>query len=275
VTVNSGKGDVTAAGLGAGVHISARGDVRLSAILGAAEVHFSDGNHNFSAHQIEGDVSAEGHCDDITISEIKGKVSLNGEFFGETHLENVGGSVHLHTSVTDLDAGSLPGEITLSSDDLRVNEARGPVRVTTHSKDVDLNQIYGDVSVENRDGRIAVEPAGNYSVDAKNSKGDVEVSLPPNVSASVNANTHNGDIVSDYAIPSSEGENKTAVFTLGSGGARIVLSASNGDVRIKKGSGFPVAPPVASVPKVVKTPAVPNAPKLKTSKALPPHPVTQ
>jgi len=100
VTINSGKGDVAAAGLGAGLHISARGDVRLSDIKGSTDVRFSDGNHNFSAHQIEGDLSADGHCDDVTLSEIKGKVSLNGDFFGETHIENVSGPVHLHTSVT-------------------------------------------------------------------------------------------------------------------------------------------------------------------------------
>jgi DUF4097 and DUF4098 domain-containing protein YvlB len=272
VTVNSGKGDVTAAGLGAGFHVSARGDVRLSDMKGSVDVRFSGGNHNFSAHQVEGDVSADGHCDDITVSEIKGKVTLTGEFFGETHLENVSGAVHLHTSVTDLEVASLPGDITLSSDDLHVNEAKGMVRVTTHSKDVDLNQIYGDIYAENRDGRIAVAPAGNYAVDAKNSKGDVEVSLPPNASASVNARTHNGDIVSDYAIPSTEGENKTVTFTIGSGGSRIALRAENGDVRIKKGAAFPAA---LSVPTVPKAPVAPNAPKLKTSKALPPHPVTQ
>jgi len=272
VTINSGKGDVAAAGLGAGLHISARGDVRLSDIKGSTDVRFSDGNHNFSAHQIEGDLSADGHCDDVTLSEIKGKVSLNGDFFGETHIENVSGPVHLHTSVTDLELASLPGDVTLNSDDLRVNQAKGPVRASTHSKDIDLSQIYGDVSVQNRDGRISIEPAGNYAIDAKNAKGDVEVSLPPNASASVNARTHNGDIVSDYAIPSTEGENKTISFTIGSGGARIVLSAENGDVRIKKGSAFPAAPPAADLP---KTPAAPHAPKLKTSKALPPHPVIQ
>ena len=59
------------------------------------------------------------------------------------------------------------------------------MRVVTHSKDMDLSQIYGDSYVEDRDGRIAVEPAGNYSVEAKNAKGDVEVTLPPNASATV------------------------------------------------------------------------------------------
>jgi len=108
--------------------------------------------------------------DDVTFSEIKGKVTQTGEILGDVHLENVSGATHLHTSVTDMQVAELPGDLTLDSDDLHVNNAKGPVRVMTHSKDIDLSQIYGDSYVEDRDGHISVEPAGNYSVDAKTAK---------------------------------------------------------------------------------------------------------
>jgi DUF4097 and DUF4098 domain-containing protein YvlB len=272
VNINAGKGDVTAAGLGAGISVTALGDVHLNTIAGSVEAHFSKGKHDFSAHDVQGDVTSDGDLNDITFSEIKGKVTQNGEILGDVHMESINGPVHLHTSMTDLEVAELPGDLTLNSDDLRVNEAKGQVRVVTHSKDIDLSQIYGDSYVETRDGRISVEPAGVFGVDAKNSKGNVEVTLPPNASATVNARTHNGDIVSDYPAPSAEGENKMTTFTIGSGGSRIVLSADNGDVRIKKGPGFPSEPPptVSS-----KSPAAPNVTKLKPSKSLPPQPVTQ
>jgi len=141
-------------------------------------------------------------------------------------MEQVSGPIHLHTTVTDLDVAELTGDMTLNSDNLRVNEAKGPVRVSTRSKDIDLSQIYGDSYVETRDGRIEVEPAGAYSVEARNNKGDVEVTLPPNASASVNARTHNGDIVSDYATPATSGENKLANFTIGSGALELKLGGA-------------------------------------------------
>jgi len=270
VTVNAGRGDVTAASLGADVNVVApHGDVHLNSITGYVQVHFTSGRHDFSAHQVDGDVTADGHCNDLTLSEIKGKVTVNGEIFGEVHIENVSSLIHLHTSVTDLQVAALPGDLTLNSDDLRVTEAKGQVRVTTHAKDVDLSQIYGDSYVEDRDGRISVAPAGAYGVEAKNSKGDVELTLPPNVSALVNARTHNGDIVSDFAMPASAGENKFANFQIGSGGSRIVLSAENGDVRIKKGPAFPATPPMPTAA------IAPNVPHLRAPKSLPPHPVTQ
>jgi DUF4097 and DUF4098 domain-containing protein YvlB len=276
VTVNAGHGDVTAAGLGTGLNLTtSHGDVHLNSISGSVEVHFPNGHHDFSAHQVDGDLSSDGDINDLTLSEIKGKVTQTGEILGDVHIENVGGSIHLHTSVTDLQVAGLPGDLTLNSDDLRVTEATGKVRVTTHAKDVDLSQIYGDTYVEDRDGRVSLEPAGNYGVDAKNSKGDIELSLPPSASATVNARTHNGDIVSDYPIPSMDDENKSAIFQVGSGSNKITLTTDNGDVRIKRGSAFPATPPPPAVAGAPEAPEPPRAPHLKTPKPLPPQPVTQ
>jgi DUF4097 and DUF4098 domain-containing protein YvlB len=276
ITVDAGHGDITAAGLGSGISVTSQsGDVHLSAITGPVQMHFSNDHHDFSAHQVDGDITLD-DCNDLTLSDIKGKITQSGQIRGDVHVENVTGPIHLHTSVTDLQVAGLPGDLTLDSDDLHVSEAKGAVRVTTHSKDVDLSQIYGDTYVEDRDGRVSVEPAGNNGVEVKNSKGDVEVSLVPNASASVSLNARNGDIVSEYPMPTIEGENKVASFTIGNGGARIVLSTDNGDLRIKKGSAFPATPPPpASAAAPTAAPAAPGAPQLKTRKPLPPQPVTQ
>ena len=278
VTIDSGKGDISAAGLGAGIHVNAQGDIHLSSIAGLVEVRFSGGKHDFSAHEIAGDLTAEGDCNDLTLSEIKGKVAQNGEIVGDVHMESVSGPIHLHTSVTDLQVAELPGDLTLDSDDLRVSEAKGQVRVVTHSKDVDLSQIYGETYVQNHDGSISVEPAGAYAVDAKNGKGDVEVTWPPNASATVDGRTHNGDIMTDFGLMIGGDENKTVSGHIGAGGAKIVLSADNGDVRIKKGSGFPALPPTPAAPAVrssAASPETPAAPHLKAQKALPAKPVSQ
>jgi DUF4097 and DUF4098 domain-containing protein YvlB len=277
VTIDAERGDVIAAGLGAGIGVTAaHGDVHLSAIAGSIQAHLSNGKHDFSAHQVDGDLTADGDLNDFTLSEIKGKVTQNGEILGDVHLENVSGPIHLHTSVTDLQVAELPGDLTLNSDDLRVTEAKGQVRVVTHSKDVDLSQISGDTSVEDRDGRIAIEPAGNFSVVAKNSKGDVEVTLPPSASATVDGRTHNGDIFTEFDLPIGGDENKTVAGKIGSGGSRIVLSTENGDLRIKKGSASPATPsPAQGAEAAPKAPAAPNAPHLKAPKALPAQPVTQ
>ena len=275
VTIDAGHGDITAAGLGTGVSVSSEhGDVHLSSIAGPVQMHFSSDQHDFSAHQVDGDLTLN-ECNDLTLSDIKGSVTQSGEIRGDVHIENVTGAVHLHTSITDLQVPSLPGDLTLDSDDLHVSQAKGSIRVVTHSKDVDLNQIYGDSYVEDRDGRVSVEPAGNNGVEVKNSKGDVEVSLQPNASASVNLRTRNGDLVSDYNMPSVDGDTKVATFQVGSGSARIVLSTDNGDIHVKKGSAFSSTPPTPETENGAKPSEAPKGPHLKTPKPLPPEPVTQ
>jgi DUF4097 and DUF4098 domain-containing protein YvlB len=271
VMVNISEGDVTAAGMGGGIIVTANGDVHLNSIAGPVEAHFPKGNHDFSAHDIRGDLSVDGNLHDVTFSEIKGKVAQNGEIEGDVHMEVIHGPLSLHTSVTNLEVAELPGDLSIDSDELRVNEAKGQVRVVTHSKDIDLNQIYGASYAEDRDGEISIEPAGAYAVDAENRKGGIEVTLPPSASAMVTARTHNGDIISDFAIRPSEGENKLATFQIGSGASKIVLSAENGDVRIKKGPAFAPAPAAAPAAGT----EAPSALHLKTSKALSARPVTQ
>jgi DUF4097 and DUF4098 domain-containing protein YvlB len=273
VSIHSNRGDVTAANLEAGLNVnSSNGDVRLSLIKGSVQAHLSNGKGDFSAHQVGGDITVDGNCNDLTLSEVAGKVMINGELFGNVHLEKINGPIHVHTSVTDLDVASLPGDLNLNSDDLHVTEAKGQVRVTTHSKDVDLSEIYGDTYVEDRDGRIAVEPAGNYGIEAKNRKGDVEVTLPPNAQATVTGNTRNGDIVTDFELAISGDESKSVNGKIGAGGPKLVLSAENGDLHIKRGTDVPGPPPAIAAEPAAPSP---NAPHLKAPKAPAAPPVTQ
>lgn len=275
VTIKSGWGDVTAAGLGAGMDVTTRGDIHVNSIAGPVQAHFVNGRHDdFSAHDVQGDLTLDGDVNDLTLSEIKGSIAQHGDIPGDVHIENVTGPIHLHTSVTDLQLASLPGDLTLDSDDLHVTEAKGNVRVTTHAKDVDLSQIYGDTTVEDRDGRISVEPAGAYGVDARNNKGDVEITLPPNGAGTVDGRTHNGDIVTDFGLNVSGDEDKTVTGRIGSGGAKIYLSTNNGDVRIKKGPAFPATPPAPEVENA-PTPPPPSSRHLKANAPLPQQPVTQ
>jgi DUF4097 and DUF4098 domain-containing protein YvlB len=244
VTVNAGHGDVSATGLAAGISITApHGDTRLSAITGPVGMHFSGGKQDFSAHQIQGDIVADGNCNNLTFSDIQGRITTTGEILGEVHIANVSGPISLHTSVTDLQVASLPGELTLDSDDLRVVEVKGAVHVVTHDKDVTLSQIYGDTFVQDSTGDISLAPAGAYSVEASNGKGGVDLTLPPNAAGTVDGHTQNGDIESDYPLTISGDANKSVSGKIGAGGPKIVLNAVNGDLRITKGPPVPPQPP--------------------------------
>jgi DUF4097 and DUF4098 domain-containing protein YvlB len=121
--------------------------------------------------------------------------------------------------------------------------------------------------VEDRDGTISVEPAGSYGVEARNEKGDVNVTLPPDAAATVTGRTHNGDVVADFGLSVSGDEDKTVTGKIGSGAARIVLSTENGDLHIKKGPAAGAEPPA--------TASAPGGKHLKSKNTLPQQPVAQ
>ncbi|HEY9128138.1 MAG TPA: DUF4097 family beta strand repeat-containing protein, partial [Acidobacteriaceae bacterium] len=275
VNVTTSHGGLTVAGLNGNVDAQLQhGDMAASAIQGYVRAHISN-NGDFAAHDIQGDVMLEGNGGDLTISDVKGKVTMQGDYTGDTHLERVDQTVHFHSSRTDLEIVKLPGDLSLNSDTLHATQVTGPVRLVTRSKDIELNQVSGEAHIEDRNGRVEVEMAGSYPVEIKNEKGDVELALPANANVTVDARTHNGDIVSDFPLTVSGEEDKTMAGSVGKGGAKVELSTQHADLRIRKGGETaPQAP--AAAPAAPKAPGAPkNVPHLKSSKTEEPTTVSQ
>jgi DUF4097 and DUF4098 domain-containing protein YvlB len=278
VNVTTGHGGVTVAGLGGNVDAEVQhGDLETTAIQG--HVHARLSNHgDFSAHDIQGDVTVEGDGGDLTISDIHGKVTLQGEYGGDIHLEHADQAILFHSSRTEMELGRLPGDMSMTLDSLHVTQVVGPIHVVTHSKDIEMSQVYGDTHIEDKDARVELDMAGSYPVEVKNNKGDVEISLPPGAGMSVDAKTHNGDVVSDFPLEISGDEDKTMTGNIGKGGPRLVLSTEHADLRLRKGDEVPPLPALSGAPKAPsapKTPPVPGAPHLKTSKGETATPVAQ
>jgi DUF4097 and DUF4098 domain-containing protein YvlB len=279
VNVTANHGGVTVAGLGGNVDAEVQhGDLETTAIQGYVHARLS--NHgDFSAHDIQGDVTVEGNGGDLTISDIRGKVDVQGDYTGDTHLERASQSVHFHSSRTDLELARLPGDLSLNGDSLHATQVVGPVRVVCNrSKDIELSQVYGDTYIEDRDARVEIDMAGSYPVEIKNNKGDIEVSLPPNAAQTVDAHTHNGDIVSDFPLQISGDDDKTMTGNIGKGGPKLVLSTEHADLRLRKGEEAPPLSSLAAPPKAPaapKAPEAPHVPHLKALKGETSTPVTQ
>ena len=236
VNVTSGHGAVTVAGVGGDVDADVQhGDFETTAIGGHVHAHLN-GHGDFSAHEVKGDVTVDGNGGDLTLSDIHGKVIMEGDYTGDTHVERAEQSVRFHSSRTDFEVARLPGDMSLDGDSLHATQVVGPVRVIlSRSKDIEMSQVAGDTHIEDKDARIELGMSGAYAVEVKNSKGDVEVSLPSNVGQTVDAHTHNGDIVSDFPLEISGDEDKTATGSIGKGGPKLEIATQHADVRIRKG----------------------------------------
>jgi DUF4097 and DUF4098 domain-containing protein YvlB len=255
--ITAGHGDITLQGLKTTATITApHGDVKLDNVSGNVQAHMSKGD--FSAHSIQGDVSVEGHLGDVTISDVQGKALLDGEFFGDTHLEHVAQSVHFHSSRTDLELSKLDGDITMDSEDLHITQAAGPLRVVTHSKNIEASQLTGDVRIEDANGEVNVamaNPVGNVVITNRNQP--ITLTLPPNANFALDATTNEGDIQSDFPLTITGGESRrTATGQIGKSTVKIQTTQDHSDIRLRKEESMagpaapeppaPPAPPAAA-----------------------------
>jgi DUF4097 and DUF4098 domain-containing protein YvlB len=256
VTVTANHGEVRLSSLGSAVNVTANhGDVVLSAIKGGVTAHVNNSGSSFSARDITGPLSLEGHGQDLTLSNIGGAVNLAGDFYGSTHLERISGEIKYHTSRTDFQLARLDGEMTISPDaDLSVDRALGPVVLTTRNRNITLERIAGDLSVTNRNGSVDVTsapPLGNVTVQNRN--GSVSLTLPDKAAFTVSATTDDGDMNNDFSLSSQDHDDrKTLNGNVGNGGSLIRINTSQGDVALRKASIAPLPPhpPVPPAPPI-------------------------
>lgn len=249
VEVVTGRGDVNIATRDGDVQATAnRGDLTFQTINGNVTANLRRGS--VRTEDIHGDVSISGRISDVAARDITGSLTLNGEFFGEMDLARIAKGITFHSSRTDMDMASLPGDLTLEPGDLRARAVTGPMHVNTRSKDIHIEDVAGELKIENSNGLVEYH-AGNKlgMVDITNSRGDVQLTLPTKASFAVTADARRGDIQSEFdGIAVSEAHNDhTASGAVGSGGPQIRISDTNGDISFRKGEA-PPPPENASAP---------------------------
>ncbi len=240
--IQSGRGDVTVEGLNGRVEVTARrGDVRLDQIGASVQAQMHQGD--FSAHNVKGQALVEGSGGDVTLSEISGNAAIHGEFTGDVHLQQVGGTVTFQSSRTQITVPKLDGQMTLDSGDLGMDRASGPIVIKAKAKNIDLSSITGDVQIQDSDGDVSLAmglPMG--SINIANRTGSVRLQAPENGNFKVKASTSGDEsLSSDFPLTASTANGmKTLQGQVGSGGPPVVLRTTHGRVEIKKG---PVSTP--------------------------------
>ena len=246
-TVN--HGDIQVHSFRAPVQVTANhGDIELSSITGPVAAHINNAGSSLSAHSISGPFQVEGKSLDLTLSDMQGPVSLQGDFFGTTHLERIAAPVTFHTSRTDLQFMRLDGELEISQNaDLTASQLVGPVLLNTRNRNISLERVSGPLSITNRNGTITVtlaEPIAPVMIENRN--GEVDVTLPTTAQFNVQAETTNAELENEFGLSlTQEGDRPKLLGSVGKGGPLVQISTSQADISLHKGSveSLPVRPP--------------------------------
>ncbi len=253
VILNANHGDIHVDRLQAFLKITANhGDVSLSSITGPVTSHINNNGSTFSVHQVKGSVTLEGHADDLTLSNIYGAVSLTGDFYGDTHLEQIDGPVRFHTSRTDFQLARLDGQIDISSEEITGDQLAGPVVLTTRNRNLHLERVAGPLSVTNRNGTVDITAAPPLAaVTVQNRDGGVALTLPQSASFMLSATTDDGSIENDFSLGAVNHEQRAVLTgTVGVGGPLMRIDNNHGDIAVHKANVGPLlpAPPHPPVP---------------------------
>ncbi|UCG48895.1 MAG: DUF4097 family beta strand repeat protein [Phycisphaerales bacterium] len=116
----------------------------------------------------------------------------------------------------------------------------GNAALETYNGSVTCREIAGDAQVETHNGHVDVSysatasPVGEVSITTYN--GSIEFAGPPNLSAAVDASTHNGSIRSDLpVVVVGELRRKNQLQgKIGAGEGKLVLRTHNGSIKITK-----------------------------------------
>jgi DUF4097 and DUF4098 domain-containing protein YvlB len=245
VSVQTAHGDISVAGLRASVAITnSHGGVTADDLGGSLTAQMDRGD--VTLHDVAGDVAINGAADDVAISGVRGRTLMNGDFFGDTRVSDVSGSVHFHSSHTDLQVGKLAGELSLDHGDLGLDNASGGVQLRADAKDVDIKNLAGDAEIDDGNGDIdlvASAPLGNLRVHANT--GSVSVTVPRTSSFSVQASTNDSDDLSSDFPGSTETNSGRKTFhgAVGQGGPHLTLTADHGDLTLQRGDAADATPP--------------------------------
>lgn len=121
---------------------------------------------------------------------------------------------------------------------ISISEVNGRIDFSASNGGVVLKKCGGSVHGSTTNGGLVVELAGDHwegeTLDVRTTNGGVSMSVPENYSAHLQTGTVNGSISVDFPVTVQGRITKELAVNLGSGGATVRATTTNGGVRIKR-----------------------------------------
>lgn len=209
-------------------------DVDIDNISGRAYINSANGKLSISNSTLDGDLRNVNGRLTVKSSDIAGSVSTINSF------------MKLNKADDGIRASTINGGI-------EIEEAKDKVRVRATNGDIEIGSLDGSIRARTTNGSviftmIGESNTGDHGIDIETLNGDVEVTIPENFSMSfeIYVTEDNGSqrkekytIKSDFNLNIEEKERRDSYEVIGSGKIgdgkhRVNISATNGNVIIKK-----------------------------------------
>jgi Putative adhesin len=199
---------------GGGVEFTARAKTVWPLSIGIHELHIE------VRLPKDGDLKVETGDGEIHASGLSGNIDLrSGD--GELSVSALSGVLRLHTGDGGIDGRDLDGQCDASSGD-------GAIKLAGRFDVLKVKSGDGEIEVKAAHGSVM---KSSWSVESGD--GGIEVALPGDLAASIDASTGDGHISTDMPITVSGKMNKSRVQgTLNGGGQSVTIRTGDGNVRL-------------------------------------------
>jgi len=187
-----------------------------------------------SVRDLNAPVRAASSGGGISITGVAGKIRVRTAG-GDARLQHVSGEVHAQTSGGDIEVKYLngPAKLRTSGGDIHITDSTGTMDLRTGGGDIDMLNDTGKIQGLTAGGSVWARLRANDGISFRSGGGDIDVLLPRDVGASLDANSSGGSVTCDFPFSAPSLKSGTRLSgTIGTGGARISLHASGGDIQI-------------------------------------------
>ena len=261
---NTSGGDIVCARCSDQIELkTSGGEIELRELQGKIYAKTSGGD--IEAIQINGELEVKTSGGEIVLEYITSSKLIDANTSGgDIEVQNIDGNLYLKTSGGDICAQAIKGnlEAKTSGGDIEICESQGNIEVATSGGDIEVCDAQGYIEAETSGGDIEVSlekyiPKKDQHISLKSSGGEINLTLPKDFKASINAliniygaNFDEYEIRSDFTLKITQtseesGKGAAKIFhkmygtiaaegDINGGGNRINLETTNGSIYIKK-----------------------------------------
>jgi hypothetical protein len=173
---------------------------------------------------------------EVSVRDVDGDVSVRN-LEGDLLFRNLGGEVTAYTAQGSIEAYGLTGMglLRTGDDEIWVAGSSAPLELQTVDGDITLEQMDAPrIQARTTDGDVEfsgrILAGGDYGFFSHG--GDIGLQIPPGVSLDATVMVYGGEFVSNFPVRTRGlRTNDGVMFSLGAGGARLVVETFGGDVR--------------------------------------------
>ncbi len=222
----------------------------MTDISGAVVVNGSSGK--MTLQQITGDVTIATSNGPVTVDNVTGNVSITGS--GKISVQQVNGGTTIKSTGSDISLASIEGPVEIGnaigltdgqllfgpvtvkqeSGKINLQFVEGDIRIKSSAAGITIKQEKGSLDIATYTGSIDIQTALQSDKDyfIATASGDIKLMIPQESSGRLQITSQAGDIKSDVPVMVDAMSKRELVGSFGSGGVKITLSSTTGDVTV-------------------------------------------